>query len=95
MPNGCQTCYQNIFVAAVIFVSIIETISYVSAYKIKGFINFSLTGIWKCGTDLIKTFGMTWNSGWIQDKSQLLYIPLQKLRNQQLLDHEVSRATKF
>lgn len=83
------------FVTAVIFLSIGETISYGLAYKTKGFISFSLTGVSKCQTDLIKAFGMTWGSGWIQDKSQPLYIPLKILRNQQLLDHERSWATKF
>lgn len=59
MLNGCQVQYQNIFVAAIIFVSLIETISYISDCKMKVFIMFSLTGTWKYGTDLIKTFGMT------------------------------------
>lgn len=45
--------------AAIIFVSLIETISYISDCKMKVFIIFSLTGTWKYGTDLIKTFGMT------------------------------------
>lgn len=50
---------KYLFVTAVIFLSIGETISYVLAYKTKGFISFSLTGMSKCQTDLIKTFGMT------------------------------------
>lgn len=83
------------FVASVIFVSTIETIFYGSAFKTKGFTKLSLTEVWKHGSNLIQTLEMTWNSGWIQGKMQLLYLPLQTLRNQQYLDHERSCVAKF
>lgn len=74
-PNGCQTITK--YFCASCYISFHYWDYYGSAYKIKGFTNLDLTGVWKCRTSLMKTSNMIWNTEWFQGKMQLPCLPLQ------------------